>query len=166
MRAAREELCAGEAGVSHVSSHGAARVRRRLIALAVAFGVLAALAAGWAVDAVGSVTPTQTQSAMTQQMGLSRVTLTVNKPSGASQALTLLVTDVSGAGIEGARLRCDLSMPSMAMSPPSIVATRSAQPGVYECRTPALDPGAWSLALMLTLPSGETDHATFAFDVG
>lgn len=166
MRAAQEELSTRDVDVNHVSVQRAARVRRRLIALAVALGVLAALVAGWAVDAVGSVTPARTQSVMTRQMGLSRVTLTVNKPSGASQALMLRVTDVSGAAVEGARLRCDLSMPDMAMSLPSVVATRSALPGLYECQAPALDPGAWSLALTLSLPSGETDHASFAFVTG
>lgn len=166
MRAVSDELPTSAHDASLVGAHRAvSRTRRRLIGLVVALGVLVALATGWVVDAVGSVTPTQTRSPMTQQMGLSTVALTVKSPSGDSQALALRVTDVSGVAVDGAHLQCDLSMPGMAMSLSPIVATRTAQPGVYECLAPSLDPGAWSLALTLRLLSGETDHATFAFDV-
>jgi hypothetical protein len=49
----------------------------------------------------------------------------------------------------------------MAMSLPSVAATQTAQPGVYACATPPLDVGAWALDVTLTLPTGESGHATF-----
>lgn len=164
MRAVSDERSTPAEDGTAISAGRVARTGRRLIAVVVALGVVAALAGGWAVDAVGSVTPAQSSTSLTQHVGLSTVALSVGSPSGSGQVLMLRVTDVSGAPVDGARLQCDLSMPGMAMSLPTIVATSAGAPGEYQCRAPALDPGAWSLALTLRLTSGETDHATFRFD--
>ena len=153
---------------------GAARSRRatasgRGLAVLVALVVVAVLTLGSLADALGALPPQQTtQGALTQQVGRSTVSLTINTaPQAANQAQTLdaQVVDASGDAVVGARVQCALSMPTMAMALPPITAAPTGQPGRYRCSAPALSSGAWSLALTLTLSSGETDHATFDFVV-
>ncbi|HZC07835.1 MAG TPA: hypothetical protein VE338_19520 [Ktedonobacterales bacterium] len=151
------------------ASRAQSRVAGRWLALIVAVTVVAVLVAGWLVDVVGAVGPAQATGAMTQamtqQVGLATVALSVNAPSSSSQAFVLQVKDASGAAEEGAHIECALSMPGMAMAIPTISAAATGQPGWYRCVAPALSPGRWSLALTITMPSGEIDHATFSFDV-
>ncbi len=176
MSATRENLSQAEGAADGAADGGdvAMRSRRarasvRWLAVLVALVVVAVLALGSLADALGATSPQQTtQGALTQQVGRSTVSLTIiMAPQAANQteALEAQVVDASGDAVGGARVQCALSMPTMAMALPPITATPMEQPGRYRCAAQALTSGAWSLALTLTLPSGETDHATFDFVV-
>ncbi len=143
-------------------------LRNRALAVVVALGVVAVLLVGWLADSVISAPQAATQGALTQQVGLTTVALTFDPEplrAGSLTALSLRMTDVSGQAVVGARARCALSMPAMGMALPAGATTPTAQPGMYTCPAQVFSPGAWALDLTLTLPSGETDHATFQFTV-
>jgi len=173
MSATREHLSLADGAMD--DGEGAIRSRRaaatgRWLAVLVALVVVAVLALGSLADALDTALPQQTtQGALTQQVGGSADSLTISvapvAPQAANQteALEALVVDASGDAVVGARMQCALSMPAMALPP--VTATPMGQPGRYRCAAQALSPGAWRLALTLSLPSGETDHATFDFVV-
>ena len=138
------------------------RLARRTLAVIVALSVVGVLGVGWLADSLGVATPTTASSALSRQIGLARVTLTVtapDQPGGA--ALLLRVTDVAGKPVVGATMVCALSMAAMGMSLPPARAQPTATPGVYRCAAPGLMAGVWTLALTLTPRGGETGHATF-----
>jgi hypothetical protein len=172
MSARRENLSQADGALDDgevaIRSRRAAATGRWLAAL-VALVMVAVLALGSLADALGAALPQQTtQGPLTRQVGRSTVLLTIiMAPQAANQteALEALVVDASGDAVVGARMQCALSMPAMAMALPSISATPTGQPGRYRCAAYALSSGAWSLALTLTLPSGETDHAMVDFVV-
>lgn len=172
MSATRENLSQADGamddGEGAIRSRRAAPTRRWLAAL-VALAVVAVLALGALADALGATLPQQTtQGALTRQVGRSTVSLTIiMAPQAAHQteALEALVVDASGDAVVGAHMQCALSMLAMAMAMPPVTATPTGQPGRYRCAAHALSSGAWSLALTLSLPSGETNHATFDFAV-
>lgn len=142
------------------------RLARRMLAALVALAMVAVLGVGWLADSLGAVTPTASSSALAQQVGLARVTLTVSGPDQPGGGTLLLrVTDVAGKPIVGAQAACALSMAEMGMSLPTTRAQPMATPGAYRCAAPGLMPGAWTLALTLTPPGGETGHTTFQFVV-
>lgn len=148
------------------AARASARLARRALAALVALAVVGVLGLGWLADSLGMVAPTTSTSALSQQVGLARVTLTVNTPARASApALLLRVTDVAGEPVVGAQAGCALSMAAMGMTLPPTRAQPTATPGVYRCAAPGLMPGVWRLALTLTPPGAETSHATFQFDV-
>lgn len=139
-------------------------LRSRVVALVVALVVVGTLGAGWLADNLTVIPQASTQGVMIQQVGFSTVSLTTSpSPLRANHAESLLlrVTDASGQVVVGARVRCALSMPDMAMALPSIAATQTAQAGAYACATPPLEAGVWALDVTLTLPTGETGHAMF-----
>lgn len=142
------------------------RLARRALAVIVALAVMGVLGVGWLADSVGMATPETSQGALSQQVGLARVTLTMAAPDQAGGgALLLRVTDVAGKPVVGARATCALSMTGMGMSLPAARAQPTSTPGEYRCAAAGLMPGAWTLALALTPPGGETGHATFQFVV-
>jgi hypothetical protein len=172
MSATRENLSQADGAMD--DGVGAIRPRRaaatgRWLAVLVALVVVAVLALGSLADALGAALPQQTtQGALTQQVGRSTVSLTIiiaPQTANQTEALEALVVDASGDAVVGARMQCALSMPAMGMALPPITATPMGQPGRYRCAAHALPSGAWSLALTLSLPLGETDHATFDFVV-
>jgi len=175
MSATREHLSLADGAMD--DGEGAIRSRRaaatgRWLAVLVALVVVAVLALGSLADALGAALPQQTtQGALTQQVGGSTDSLTISvapvapRTANQTEALEALVVDASGDAVVGARMQCALSMPAMAMALPPVTATPMGQPGRYRCAAQALSPGAWRLALTLSLPSGETDHATFDFVV-
>lgn len=141
---------------------------RRALAIIVAVAVLGVLGVGWLADSIGGAAPSPAQSALSQQVGLETVTLTLPtaaQRASAGAALLLRVTDVSGRAVVGARAECALRMPEMAMSLPTTQAAATTTPGVYRCSAQGLSPGAWSLALTLAASDGQTGHATFQFVV-
>lgn len=169
MGATGEQLNQADGGAART---GRGVARGRWLAALVALVVVAVLALGFLADALGALPQQPTHGALTQQVGRSTVSLTIiTAPAAAGQAsrqteaLQLQVMDASGAAVVGARAQCALSMPTMAMALPVVTATAASQPGRYRCASQALASGAWRLALTLTLPSGETDRATFDFVV-
>lgn len=148
---------------------GSARAGRgRALALGVALLVVAVLGTGWLADSLAAIPQAPTSSVLTRQVGLTTVALTVSpSPLRANRAESLLVrvTDTTAAPVVGATIACALAMPDMGMALPTVAAKPTAQPGVYVCSAQPLDVGAWSLGLTLTLPSGETGHATFPLSV-
>lgn len=144
------------------------RLSRRALAIIVAVATLGVLGVGWLADSVGGATPTPGQSALTQQVGLATVSVTLPttaQRASANAALLLRVTDVSGRAVIGAQAQCALSMPAMAMTLPTTQAEATTTPGVYRCPAQGLSPGQWALALTLVTPDGKTGHATFPFVV-
>lgn len=137
-------------------------MRRRAVALLTALVIIGVFAVGWLADNV-TAPLSGTSNALSQQVGLDTVTLTASpSPLRAYQAtsLQLRLTDVSGRAVTGAHIQCELSMPDMGMSLPVSVAQPTTQPGAYSCPTATLTPGAWTLALIVRMTTGETDHAT------
>ncbi len=142
----------------------AAFASQRGQAVVVALVVIALLGTGWLADTLVMLPQTPTQGAMSRQIGFSTVSLTVSpSPLRANQVATLRmrVTDASGQAVVGARVACALSMPTMAMALPTVAAVQASQPGQYMCSAPPLEAGLWALDVTLTLPTGETGHATF-----
>lgn len=151
----------------HDDPQGRERAPRRGgrgLALLVALLIAGVLAVGSLADGLATTPQSATTSAQTHQVGLSTVSLSVDpSPLHAYQAESLLlrVSDVSGAAVVGASAECALSMPAMGMSLPMIAGKPTAQPGEYVCQVASLEAGAWTLALTLRLPTGETGHTTF-----
>jgi nitrogen fixation protein FixH len=172
MSATHENLKAADVGgedAEQPQRPGARAARRgRALAMLVALAVVAVLALGSLADGLVATPQTGAGGAMTQQAGLLTVSLAVDSsPQQASQsgALLVQVTDVSGVAVDGVHAQCALSMPAMGMTFAPVTATPTGQPGHYQCASQALSAGAWTLALTLTMPSGETAHATFQFVV-
>jgi len=144
------------------------RLSRRALAIVVAVAVLGVLGVGWLADSVGGATPPPGQRALTQQVGLTTVSVTLPtkaQRANANAAVLLRVIDVSGRAVVGARAQCALSMPAMAMTLPIAQAEATATPGVYRCPAQNLSPGEWALALTLVTPDGKTGRTTFQFVV-
>ncbi|HEX8729754.1 MAG TPA: hypothetical protein VF739_14075 [Ktedonobacterales bacterium] len=163
-----DSLSAEDLAAAAPASRAVGRLSRRALAIIVAMAVLGVLGVGWMADSIGGATPTPGQSALTRQVGLTTVTVTLPtaaQRATASEAVLLRVTDVTGRVVVGARAECALSMPAMAMSLPATQAEATATPGVYRCPAQGLSPGAWALALTLATPDGQTGHATFQFVV-
>lgn len=154
---------------AHQGTRVGGGMRRRAVALGVALLIIAVLGVGWLADGFSVAVPlTSTPSAMTRQVGITTVSLTTHPSplrAGAVETLLLRVVDTSGAAVVGAKARCLLSMPDMAMSLPAVEATTTGEPGVYACSAQTLDTGAWILALSLTLPTGEAGQTTFPLQV-
>lgn len=159
------ESAGEEAAPPSVGSRG---MPRRALALIVALSVVGMLGIGWLVNSLPMAPTTATQDTLSEQVGLTTVTLIPSPtPLYANQpeSFILRVTDVSGAGVTGAQAQCALSMPTMGMTLPSVDAEPAAQPGEYVCGPQALDAGAWSLAITITLPDGTTGHTAFQLNV-
>lgn len=175
MSATRDDLDRPRDASASREDNGAARgargarvARGRALALVVALFVLAVLGTGWLADNLTTAPQTPTSGALTRQVGLATVALTVSpSPLAAHQpeSLLLRVTDTTGAAVTGAHIECALSMRDMGMALPTVVAKPTAQPGVYVCAAQSLDSGAWALGVTMTLPSGETGHTTFPLSV-
>ena len=147
---------------------GSRGMPRRALALIVALSVVGMLGIGWLVDGLPMAPTTATQGALSEQMGLTTVTL-ISSPAplhaNQPESFILQVTDVSGARVTGAQAQCALSMPAMGMALPAEDALPSQQPGEYVCGPQSLDVGAWSLAITITLPDGTTGHTAFQLNV-
>ncbi len=149
-------------------SVGSRSMPRRALALIVSLSVIGMLGIGWLVDGLPVAPTTATQGALSEQVGLTTVTLiTRPAPLHANQpeTFTLRVTDVSGARVADAQARCALSMPAMGMALPTMNAEPTAQPGEYVCGPQTLDVGDWSLAITITLSDGTTGHTAFQLNV-
>lgn len=144
------------------------RARDRMLALFVALAVIATLGGGWLVDGLATaprnMAITATQS---RQVGLATVTLALSPAplrAGRPESFILRVTDVAGVAVAGARARCALSMPTMAMELPGEDAAPTNTPGEYACGPHTLESGTWALAITLRLPDGMTGHTTFTLN--
>lgn len=141
---------------------------RRALALIVSLALVGMLGIGWLVDGLTSTPTAATSETLSEQVGLTTVTLIASPSPLHAQHLEtfiLRMTDVSGARVVGARARCALSMPAMGMELPSETAAMSRQPGEYVCGPQTLDVGVWSLAVTITLADGTVGHTTFHLNV-
>ncbi|HEX8997713.1 MAG TPA: FixH family protein [Ktedonobacterales bacterium] len=165
MGATREDVetahCAEHKRLPARSSFAA---RQRVLALSIALAVVVVLSVGWLADSFATSSGATTSSVLSRQMGLSMVSLTASPSplrAGRPEGVIVRVTDVSGAPVVGARVQCAWSMPAMDMGLSTVSATATGRPGDYQCPSETLDAGAWTLALSVTLPTGETDHVRF-----
>lgn len=141
---------------------------RRALALIVSLALVGMLGIGWLVDGLTSAPTTATQGTLSEQVGLTTVTLIASpSPLHAQQpeSFILRVTNASGAQVVGAKAQCALSMPAMGMKLPVEAASLSGQPGEYVCGPQTLDVGVWSLEVTIILPDGTMGHATFHLNV-
>lgn len=144
------------------------QARGRLVALLVTLMVIATLGVGWLVDGLATAPRSvATTAAQSRQVGLASVTLALSPAplrAGRPESFILRVTNVAGEAVAGARARCALSMPAMAMELPDEDAAPTAWPGEYVCGPRTLESGTWALAVTLTLPDGVTGHTTFTLN--
>lgn len=75
----------------------------------------------------------------------------------------LTLTNMAGMPIAGAEVRCDLTMPAMAM-PENRPTVRETEPGVYRGEALFTMAGAWQAAFSVELPEGGKEILLFAID--
>lgn len=76
---------------------------------------------------------------------------------------SLRLTDRSGAPLQGADVRCDLTMPAMPM-PENRPAVKEKAPGIYSGVAIFTMAGAWQAAFDITLRDGNLQELTFTIE--